>query len=100
MEHDIQDASLERFAAGRASREEARTITLHLLRDCPVCAERLRSLFRPPVAAADYGSVLDAFERACLGPSKGPEKGTPPSEPPSGPGASPGKRPRPRPRWH
>ena len=93
MEHDIQDASLKRFAAGTASGEEARAITRHLLRECPICAERLRSLLRPSVEGADYGPALDAFERLCLGSPKEPEKG----RPRSGPGPSPRKRPRPRP---
>ena len=94
MEHDIQDASLERFAAGTASREEARAITRHLLRECPICAERLRNLLRPSVEGADYGPALDAFQRLCLGPPKEPQRGWPPS----GPGPSPRKRPRLRPR--
>ena len=91
MEHDIQDASLERFAAGKASREEARAITRHLLQECPVCAERLRNILRPPVAAADYGPALDAFVRSCVGRSKVPEEGKPPSKP----APSPWKRTRP-----
>jgi hypothetical protein len=88
VEHDIQDVSLERFAAGMASREEARAITRHLLQGCPLCAQRLRNILRPSVAAADYGPALDAFVRACLGQPKEPEKGMPPSEP----GPSPRKR--------
>jgi hypothetical protein len=81
VEHDIQDAGLERFAAGKASREEARAITRHLLQECPVCAERLRNILRPSVAAADYGPALDAFVRSCVGRSKVPEEGKPPSKP-------------------
>jgi hypothetical protein len=96
VEHDIQDASLELFAAGRASREEARAITRHLLRECPICAERLRKLLRPPVEGANYGPALDSFVRSCLGRSKEPEKGTPPSKPDPSP-RKPRKRPRPRP---
>lgn len=95
MVHDIQDASLERFAAGRASREEARAITRHLLQECPVCAEHLREILRPGVAAADYGSALDAFARACLGQPKAPET----ERPPSAPGSSPGRRPGPPRSW-
>jgi hypothetical protein len=67
VEHLIQEDSLERFAAGTASRDEARTITRHLLRECPICAGRLRELLRPPMQGADYGPVLDAFVRTCLG---------------------------------
>jgi hypothetical protein len=95
VEHDIQDASLELFATGRASREEARAITRHLLQECPVCAEHLRKILHPSVATADYGPALDAFARACLGPPKPPETG----RPPSGPSPSPPKRPRLPPHW-
>ena len=96
MEHDIQDVSLERFAAGKASREEACAITRHLLRQCPFCTERLRNILRPSVAAADYGPALDAFVRACLGPPKEPDNGQPPSEP-----GQPPRRKRTGPRaWH
>jgi len=92
VEHDIQDASLERFAAGQASPEEARAIARHLLQECPVCAGRLQSILRPTVEGADYGPALDAFAKACLGPPKEPEKG----QRPSGPGpSSPPRRPRP-----
>ena len=91
MEHDIRNASLERFAAGMASREEARAITRHLLRECPVCAARLRSLLRPPVDRADYGPALDSFVRSCVGRSKEPENGKLPFQP----APSPRKRPRP-----
>lgn len=67
MEHTIQEASLQRFAAGTASGAEARAITRHLLRGCPLCAGRLRDILRPPVWEADYDSVLDAFARICPG---------------------------------
>jgi len=90
VEHDIQDASLERFAAGKASVEEARAIMRHLLNECPVCAKRLRGILRPSVAAADYGPALDAFVRSCVGPSKEPENGKPLFQP----APSPRKRPR------
>jgi hypothetical protein len=67
MEHPVQDSSLVRFAAGTASRDEARTITRHLLRGCQLCAERLREIIRPPVEEAAYSPALDAFARICLG---------------------------------
>jgi len=75
VEHPIQDSSLERFAAGTASREEACAITRHLLKGCPQCAARLRELIRPPVEEADYGPVVDAFVRVCLGRPKKQEGG-------------------------
>lgn len=96
MEHAIQEASLERFAAGIASQEESRAITRHLLKGCSLCAERLRGILRPSVAAADYGPALDAFMKLCLGQPRGPEESRPPA---AGPSPSPRKRQGPRP-WH
>jgi len=80
MDDVIQNESLERFAAGTATREEARAITRHLLRGCAACAVRLRGLLRPPVAAADYGPALDSFAKACLGrPKEKPRAGAAPA---------------------
>ncbi|HVG10908.1 MAG TPA: hypothetical protein VNM67_24610 [Thermoanaerobaculia bacterium] len=63
MEHAISRDSLERFAAGAATREEGRTIALHLLKGCVTCAATLRTLHRekPPMDA--YGLSLDRFDR-------------------------------------
>ncbi|HYU34719.1 MAG TPA: hypothetical protein VEW48_21430 [Thermoanaerobaculia bacterium] len=72
MEHLIEDASLERFAAGTASREEACAITRHLLKGCLLCAKRLRELIRPPVVEADYGPAVDAFVRTVVPRVRGP----------------------------
>lgn len=63
MEHLIPRASLERFAAGSATREEGRTIALHLLKGCATCAATLRDLERGRAPMDAYDRALDRFER-------------------------------------
>lgn len=67
MEHPVSRESLERFAAGAASRDEGRVIAIHLLKGCGACAAALRSLelSRAPLDA--YDRALDRFERGLLG---------------------------------
>jgi hypothetical protein len=70
MKHPISRTSLERFAAGTASREEKRVILAHLLKGCATCAAALRELDcrdrrdcrEQPVDA--YDKALDRIERA------------------------------------
>ena len=64
MEHPISRDSLERFAAGAASREESKLIAIHLLKGCPTCAGTLRDLDRCRVPMDAYDRALDRFERA------------------------------------
>lgn len=64
MEHPISRDSLERFAAGAATREESKRITLHLLKGCPSCAGMLRDLDRCRTPMEAYDRALDRFERA------------------------------------
>lgn len=63
MEHAISSDSLERFAAGSATREEGRTIALHLLKGCGTCAATLRNLHREKAPMDAYDLSLDRFER-------------------------------------
>ena len=63
MEHLISRESLERFAAGSATREEGRTIAIHLLKGCATCAAILRSLERGRAPMDAYDRALDRFER-------------------------------------
>ena len=63
MEHAVSRDSLERFAAGAATREEGRTIGLHLLKGCATCAATLRTLNREKVPLDAYDWSLDGFER-------------------------------------
>jgi hypothetical protein len=81
MEHLISRATLERFAAGTAGRDEKRAIVAHLVKGCATCAAVLRELDRrdcreQPVD--DYDQVLDRFERARATLTKpGPRLGEP-----------------------
>ncbi len=63
MEHAISSDSLERFAAGAATREEGRTIALHLLKGCATCAATLRTLNREKPSMEAYDLSLDRFDR-------------------------------------
>lgn len=63
MEHRITRESLERFAAGSATREEGRDIAVHLLKGCATCAATLRSLDRSRAPMDAYDRALDRFER-------------------------------------
>lgn len=72
MEHLISRESLERFAAGAATRDEGRTIALHLLKGCAVCAATLRSLGRGRAPMEAYDRSLDRFERGLRGEVEAP----------------------------
>ena len=63
MEHQISRESLERFAAGAATRDEGRVIAIHLLKGCGTCAATLRSLDRARAPMDAYDRALDRFER-------------------------------------
>jgi hypothetical protein len=63
VEHPISSDCLERFAAGAATREEGRNITLHLLKGCSTCAATLRNLNRERAPMDAYDRSLDRFER-------------------------------------
>lgn len=63
MEHPISGDSLQRFAAGAATREEGRAIAIHLLKGCVTCAATLRSLQRSRAPVDAYDRSLDRFER-------------------------------------
>jgi len=57
MEHPVDDACLQRFAAGAASREEGKAIVAHLLRGCSVCSAKLRSLMGLPDSTFPLGAM-------------------------------------------
>jgi hypothetical protein len=63
VEHPVSRESLERFAAGAATRDEGRTIALHLLKGCAACAATLRNLEHRRVPLGAYDRSLDRFER-------------------------------------
>ena len=63
MEHPISEASLRSFLAGIASSEETRALVAHLLKGCPSCSEKLRSISREDVPGEAYENALDRLER-------------------------------------
>lgn len=63
MDHAVSRDNLERFASGSATREEGRTIALHLLKGCATCAATLRDLDRARAPLDAYDRSLDRFER-------------------------------------
>ncbi|MFL6202606.1 MAG: hypothetical protein ACJ76J_25835 [Thermoanaerobaculia bacterium] len=67
MEHLIPRESLERFAAGAATREEGRIIAIHLLKGCATCAATLRNVGRGRAPMEAYDRSLDRFERDLRG---------------------------------
>ncbi|HEX5719111.1 MAG TPA: hypothetical protein VF179_23305 [Thermoanaerobaculia bacterium] len=72
MEHAVSSDCLQRFAAGAATREEGRTIALHLLKGCPTCAATLRNLNRERAPMDAYDRSLDRFERGLRGEVQAP----------------------------
>lgn len=66
-DHEISPGALDRFAAGRARPAERRLITLHLLRNCPVCQERLRATAfstKPEPPSEGYDGAFTATAEA------------------------------------
>ena len=62
MDHPSEE-TLKRFAAGTASREENRTVVAHLVKECTLCARKLRDLMQPEaVSRGDYEAALDRFD--------------------------------------
>lgn len=63
MDHPSEE-TLERFAAGTASREESRNVVAHLLKGCALCSTRLKSLLESrSVAGTSYDAALDRFDQ-------------------------------------
>jgi hypothetical protein len=64
MKHPISESSLNRFASGTATREEGKTIVIHLLRGCSVCSRKLQALMGPVEAAPPEPSP--AYQEAMM----------------------------------
>lgn len=73
MDHPIAPDSLARFLAGGASREENRRVVAHLLKGCPLCAQRVEELLVEPEPDEEHGydAAFDRFERVAV-PAKEP----------------------------
>ena len=69
MDHPVSDSCLERFAFGRTTPAENRSLVSHLLKGCSFCSRKLVALMRPEVAPGAYdvgfshveGSVADTW---------------------------------------
>lgn len=62
MEHSISESCLERFASGRTSPAENRSLVAHLLKGCGYCSRKLAGLLRPEVAPGAYDRVFTRME--------------------------------------
>lgn len=64
MDHPITENCLERFAIGRATPAENRSMVAHLLKGCSACSRKLASLLRPEINTASYDMVLARVEKS------------------------------------
>ncbi|MES1244090.1 MAG: hypothetical protein ABUT39_20975 [Acidobacteriota bacterium] len=53
---------MERFASGRTSPAENRSLVAHLLKGCNYCSRRLASLLRPEVSPSSYDRMFNRLE--------------------------------------
>lgn len=69
MEHPVSVESLKRFAVGKSTRQENRSIVAHLLQGCARCAQQVRENVRPEVPDDAYEGVLSRLngERSLRG---------------------------------
>ena len=72
MAHPISEDCLQRFARGKATREERRKILVHLLRGCSECSLLLQAYAEPAVQRSDFEGVLDPSTRRLLSGLDGP----------------------------
>lgn len=66
MAHPISEDCLQRFARGKATREERRKVLVHLLRGCSECSLILQSYSEPAVQVSDFEGLLDPATRSLL----------------------------------
>ena len=69
MDHHVAEDSLKRFAGGKSTRQENRSIVAHLLQGCPRCAQQVRQNARPEIPDDAYEPVLSRLsgERSLRG---------------------------------
>ena len=68
MAHSIPRSTLERFAAGAASREENRAVVAHLLKGCALCVQVLQETdYHEEMSPSALDAALDRFEREVRG---------------------------------
>jgi hypothetical protein len=64
MKHPVSEHCLERFAFGKTSPAENRSLVAHLLQGCSLCSRKLASLLRPEVSPVSYDPVFARVERS------------------------------------
>jgi hypothetical protein len=64
MDHPVSSRCLERFAEGRTTPAENRSLVAHLMRGCADCSRRLAKLVRPEIPAGAYDAVFTRVERS------------------------------------
>jgi len=62
MDHPVSESCLERFAFGKTTPAENRSLVSHLLKGCSFCSRKLVSLMRPEVSPTAYDSVFSRVE--------------------------------------
>ena len=62
MDHPVSESCLERFAFGRTTPAENRSLVSHLLKGCSFCSRKLVALMRPEVSPAAYDVVFARVE--------------------------------------
>ncbi len=64
MEHPVSESCLERFATGRTSPAENRSLVVHLMKGCEFCSRKIAMLLRPEVPSAAYDKVFARVEKS------------------------------------
>lgn len=64
MEHPVSENCLVRFASGKSTAAENRSLVVHLLHGCGACSRKLNALLHPEVHPASYDLVLSRVERS------------------------------------
>jgi hypothetical protein len=64
MEHPVSETCLVRFASGKTTAAENRSLVVHLLHGCGTCSQRLNALLNPEVSPAAYDHILSRVERS------------------------------------
>ena len=62
MDHPVSESCLERFAFGRTTPAENRSLVSHLLKGCSFCSRKLVALMRPEVPPVAYDVVFARVE--------------------------------------
>ncbi|HVG09303.1 MAG TPA: hypothetical protein VNM67_16470 [Thermoanaerobaculia bacterium] len=62
MDHPVSESCLERFAFGKSTPAENRSLVCHLLQGCSFCSRKLVALMRPDVVPAAYDRVFSRVE--------------------------------------